>query len=110
MRFGIWHPIESAATVAPDAPGVLQTRAEGVLDYERGLSAMVFYAHSGTEENLRAYVTGRGAAALRRAAAAGARWIRFAEAAEPAPAFDELMAAFTERFGSTPLANRAKSA
>ncbi len=110
MRFGIWHPIESAAKFALETPGVLQTRAEGVLDYEQGLSAMVYYAHSGAQESLKAFVTGRGAAALRRAAAAGARWIRFAEAPAPEPAYDELIAAFSERFGSLPLANRAKSA
>ncbi len=87
---------------------MLQTRAEGVLDYERGLSAMVYYAHSG-RDNLKDFVTGRGAAALRRAAAAGARWIRFAETAAPEPAYDQLMADFSERFGSAPLANRVKS-
>ena len=49
VKFGAWFPIESAATEAPDGPGVLQIRADDLLDYPRGKSAMVLYAHSASE-------------------------------------------------------------
>ena len=31
MHFGVWYPISEASTAAPEAAGVLQTRAEGAL-------------------------------------------------------------------------------
>jgi hypothetical protein len=105
VHFGAWHPISEAGTVAPEASGVLQARAEGVMDYRAGRSAMVFYASSGHDETLRRFVSGRGARELQRAVAAGARWIRFAEAAEPGPELDRLLKGFVERFGSLPISN-----
>jgi hypothetical protein len=105
VHFGAWHPIAEARTAAPEASGVLQTRAEGVMDYRVGRSAMVFYACSADGETLRQFVSGRGARELERAVAAGARWIRFAEAPEPAGELERLLKGFTERFGSLPISN-----
>jgi len=48
MRFGPWYPLAEAGDLAPAAEGVLQLRlASGLLDYPRGKSAMVHYAHAG---------------------------------------------------------------
>src|SRR4051794_41866029 len=83
VHFGVWHPIGDAGIVAPEGSGVLQARAEGVMDYETGRSAMVFYACSPPGETLRGFVGGRGARQLRRAVAAGARRGRLAAAPPP---------------------------
>jgi len=61
VHFGVWHPIGDAGIAAPEEGGVLQARAEGVMDYETGRSAMVFYACSRPGATLRGYVGGRGA-------------------------------------------------
>jgi hypothetical protein len=105
VHFGAWHPISEASTAAPDAGGVLQMRAEGVMDYRAGRSAMVMYACAGPEETLRRFIAGRGAREVQRAVAAGARWIRFAEAADAPAELDRLLKSFHERFGSLPIAN-----
>jgi hypothetical protein len=105
VKFGAWHPIESAAAQAPDGPGVLQIRADDLVDYPRGKSAMLLYAHSASEGSLRTYLSGNGAVDLGRAATAGARWIRFAETSEPEDDFERLLDHFVERFGAPPLAN-----
>lgn len=105
VHFGAWHPISEAIAAAPDVSGVLQTRAEGAMDYRAGRSAMVLYACAPEGETLRRFVTGRGARDLQRAVAAGARWIRFAEAADAAAELERLLKTFTERFGSPPIAN-----
>jgi hypothetical protein len=105
VHFGVWHPISEASALAPESAGVLQTRAEGVMDYRAGRSAMILYACTGPDETLRRYVSGRGARDLQRAVAAGARWIRFAESANPAVELDRLLKGFVERFGSLPISN-----
>jgi len=47
VRFGPWYPLAAAGDHAPGAPGILQLRlATGLLDYPRGKSAMVHYAHA----------------------------------------------------------------
>lgn len=47
MRFGPWYPLAEAGLHAPAGEGVLQLRvAEGLLDYPRGKSAMVWYGHT----------------------------------------------------------------
>ena len=47
MRFGPWYPLAEARDLAPAADGVWQVRlASGLLDYPRGKSAMVHYAHA----------------------------------------------------------------
>jgi hypothetical protein len=109
VRFGVWHPIERAVALAPEGPGVLQTRADEVLTYPRGASAMVLYAHSASEGSLRQYLSGTGAADLGRATRAGARWIRFAETSEPEEDFERLLDHFVERFGAPPLGNGGPS-
>jgi hypothetical protein len=68
---------------------------------------MVMYACSGQEETLRVFVSGGGARRLARAVSAGARWIRFAEAPDPANELDRLLRLFVERFGSPPIGNSA---
>jgi hypothetical protein len=105
VHFGVWHPISEASTAAPEAAGVLQTRAEGVMDYRSGRSAMVLYACSDATETLRVFVAGRGARDLDRAISAGARWIRFAATPNPRPELDRLLEGFVERFGSPPISN-----
>jgi hypothetical protein len=105
VHFGAWHPISDANAAAPEVAGVLQARAEGVMDYRSGRSAMVMYACSKPDETLRLFVAGRGARQLARAVTAGARWIRFAEAAEPKQELDRLLQGFVERFGSLPISN-----
>jgi len=87
----------------------LQTRAEGVMDYRSGRSAMILYACSAADETLRGFVAGRGARELDRAISAGARWIRFAEANDPKPEMDRLLRGFVERFGSLPISNAGGS-
>ena len=105
MHFGAWHPITNASTAAPEAAGVLQTRAEGVMDYRSGRSAMILYACSRPDETLRGFVAGRGARELARAVNAGARWIRFAEANDPKLEMERLLRGFVERFGGLPISN-----
>jgi hypothetical protein len=105
VHFGAWHPITEASANAPEASGVLQTRAEGAMDYRAGRSAMVMYACAAEGETLRHFVAGRGARDIQRAVAAGARWIRFAEAANGPAELERLLKTFHERFGSLPIAN-----
>jgi hypothetical protein len=105
VQFGAWEPIDSAAATAPDAAGVLQLRSDELLEYPRGRSAMVFYAHCPSGGSLRELVTGPGAADLRRGKEAGARWIRFAETSDPEAAFERLLDHFIERFGAPPVGN-----
>ena len=99
VRFGKWHPITEAETTALEEPGVLQTRAEGAMDYRSGCSAMVLYACSEASETLRVFVAGRGARDLDRAISAGARWIRFAPTTNPRAELERLLEGFVERFG-----------
>jgi hypothetical protein len=114
VTFGAWHPFDveagSAAGAAPDVPGVLQARAQALRAYPRGKSAMVLYAASDPGESLRAFVSGRGVPRLRQGAAAGACWIRFAAAADPARALAGLLGRFADRFGSLPAANEVEDA
>jgi hypothetical protein len=47
VRFGLWYPLGEAGDHAPVSEGVLQLRlASGLIDYPRGKSAMVWYAHA----------------------------------------------------------------
>ena len=95
----------AALAAAPAAPGVLQARAEQVLPYPRGKSAMVFYGASADDEDLRGYVTGRGAGELRQAGAAGARFVRFGVTERPQPELERLLGQFVARFGAPPAGN-----
>jgi hypothetical protein len=105
VHFGVWHPISQAGSAAPEAAGVLQTRAEGVMDYRSGRSAMVLYTCCAADETLRGFLAGRGARELDRAISAGARWIRFAPTPNPRSELDRLLEGFVERFGSPPISN-----
>ncbi len=47
MRFGPWYPLADAGDHTPAAENVVQVRlAQGLLEYPRGKSAMVWYAHA----------------------------------------------------------------
>jgi hypothetical protein len=105
VRFGAWLPLERATEAAPPTPGVLQARADTLLAFPRGKSAMVLYAASADEEPLAAFVAGAGAPLLARAAQLGARWVRFAEAPRPGQEAARLLRQFDERFGAQPPAN-----
>ena len=102
MNFGSWLSLDDAPARAPDASGLMQARSEKLLAYPRGKSAMVLYARSRSDETLRAYVSGRGAAVLGRASAAGARFVRFGAAASPDVEFHRLLRQFEDRFGTVP--------
>jgi len=105
VNFGIWHELMAAPAAAPAAPGVLQARAEQPLPYPRGKSAMVFYGASVAGEDLRGYVTGRGAGELRQASDAGARFVRFGVTARPESELERLLGQFVARFGAPPTGN-----
>jgi len=105
VNFGTWYQLLEASSAAPPAPGVVQARAERPLPYPRGKSAMVFYGATGAEEDLRGYVTGRGAAELRRADDAGARFVRFGVTDRPQRELERLLGQFSARFGGPPAAN-----
>src|SRR5690348_14520238 len=101
MAFGRWYPLRDAAAHAPAAEGVLQVRlAEGLVDYPRGKSAMVHYAHA---EDVRA-------AALALAAHVGdelgrtllARHLEPGDPGEPAEIHAKVLAEFVRRFGAPP--------
>jgi hypothetical protein len=110
MRFGEWVPIDTASVSAPEGPGVLQTRADGLVAYPQGRSAMISYAHCPSGSSLRGFIIGLGASDLVRATEAGARWIRFAETSEPETDFERLLDHFVERFGAPPVANGVPAA
>jgi hypothetical protein len=45
MTFCPWYPLAQAPSHAPSGPGVLQLRVrDGLIDYPRGKSAMIYYA------------------------------------------------------------------
>jgi hypothetical protein len=98
MRFGPWYPLADARDLAPATEGVLQLRlARGLLDYPRGKSAMVHYAHA---EDVRA-------AAVAWAAAHGSDGIVCRHLIEgddrgPAALCARLMDEFVRRFGAAP--------
>jgi hypothetical protein len=105
VNFGGWLSLDDAPALAPEAPGLMQARGATLLTYPRGKSAMVLYACSRPDETLRHYVGGRGAQALGRASAIGARFVRFGAARAPAAELDRLLRHFTDRFGALPAAN-----
>lgn len=99
MRFGPWYPLAEAGDLAPAAEGVLQLRlAAGLLDYPRGKSAMVHYAHA---PDVRA-------AALAWAAVHGAggivcrHLIESDDASAPAALYARVVDDFVRRFGAPP--------
>ena len=105
VKFGVWHPFAEASNAAPDGPGLLQARADALLAYPRGKSAMVLYAGTPSQGTLRRYVREAGAPALRRANACGARWVRFGETPAPERELARLTAQFQDRFGAPPAGN-----
>lgn len=106
VNFGTWHELIHAPLVAPSTPGVLQARAQDVRSYPTGKSAMVFYGACDDSEGLRGFVTGRGAPDLDRAAAEGARFVRFGATEHPRAQLDRLLEQFLARFGALPTGNQ----
>jgi hypothetical protein len=99
VRFGPWYPLADARDLAPAAEGVWQLRlASGLLDYPRGKSAMVHYAHAADVR----------AAALGWAATHGAdgivcrHLIESDGATDPAALCAKLLDEFVRRFGAPP--------
>jgi len=99
MRFGPWYPLVEARDLAPAAEGVLQLRlASGLIDYPRGKSAMVHYAHAADVR----------AAAVAWAAAHGAdgivcrHLIEGDGATAPAALYAKVTEEFVRRFGALP--------
>jgi hypothetical protein len=80
-------------------------RAETLLGFPAGKSAMVLYLATAGDETLAACVVGRGAAGLARAAALGGRLVRFAEASSPEAEVERLLRQFVARFGALPPGN-----
>jgi hypothetical protein len=109
VKFGVWHPFAEASAAAPDGPGLLQARADALLPYPRGKSAMVLYAGTPAQDTLRHYVRDAGAPVLRRADACGARWVRFGETPSPERELARLLAHFQDRFGAPPAGNAETS-
>jgi hypothetical protein len=117
VQFSAWHKLDDAGRLAPAAPGVLQARAERLLPYPTGRSAMVFYDASRGGTSLAAWVCqgGGGQEGLGRAQRLGASLVRFgaaglrspdaAKVRSPEEELERLLASFRERFGRTPLAN-----
>ncbi len=98
-----------AINEAPNAPGVVQMRAEAIFAYQKGQSAMVHYACSAPDQTLREFMSRCGPNLLCKAEEHGARWIRFAEATKPEHELMRLLKRFEERFGSRPIGNETRS-
>jgi hypothetical protein len=76
VTFWPWYPLVRTVAEAPGRLGVLQVRAEALLSFPRGKSAMVLYTATAVDEPLVAFVAGRSATLCW-------RLVRFAEAALP---------------------------
>jgi hypothetical protein len=105
LNFGGWISLDEAPAAAPEVAGLLQARADGLLAYPRGKSAMVMYARCHPEETLRRYVADRGSGALGLASARGARWVRYGASSDPDLDYHRLLRRFVDRFGAPPVAN-----
>lgn len=105
MRFGPWYPLASAADHAPAAPGILQLRlATGLIEYPRGKSAMVHYAHS---PDVRAAALALGAVHAATAAGLVCRHlIEFPDATDLGTFYAKLRDEFVRRFGTPPAVPR----
>ncbi len=102
MRFGPWFPLARAVDLAPDGPGVLEIRAESLLPYPRGKSAMVLYDRSFEHESLRLFCAQRGSQVLKEAQDLGGTRIRFATTATPDVCGLRRLRDFVDRFGAPP--------
>ncbi|MCU1283396.1 MAG: hypothetical protein JWM53_6942 [bacterium] len=94
MTFGRWQKL--AAATVPRRRGVLQARiADGLVDYPRGKSAMVYYD---ADEDLSLALARLGAAIPPGADVL----VRFAECTDPAHELARTLSDFERRFGSRP--------
>jgi hypothetical protein len=100
VRFGPWYPLAEAADHAPIEPGILQLRlATGLLDYPKGKSAMVHYAHV---EDLRASALGL-AATHPGAVFVCRHLIEIDRATDLGTFYAKLRDEFVRRFGTPPI-------
>jgi hypothetical protein len=100
VQFGRWYPLGEAGDHTPEGEGVLQLRvAEGLVEYPRGKSAMVLYAHA---DDLRAR-----ARSLASAHAGRDLWCRHLIEVDPAISLrafcEKLREEFRRRFGASPV-------
>jgi hypothetical protein len=100
MRFCPWYSLADAAAHAPAGEGVLQIRiADGLIDYPRGKSAMVWYAHA---LDVRAAAVALGAGRDARALLCRHVEIEGGEAVDLAAFHAKVMGEFVRRFGAPP--------
>lgn len=105
MRFGPWYPLADAGDRAPAEPGVLQLRlATGLVDYPRGKSAMLWYAHG---QDLRAAATALATEHADKLENLVCRHLIEIEPGTDLATFcNKLRSDFVQRFGSVPLYER----
>jgi hypothetical protein len=100
VRFCRWYPLAAAAAHAPATEGVLQIRvATGLVDYPRGKSAMVTYAHASDVRAAAVALAQRHAGEdllCRHLEAEGG------EAIDAAAVYERLRGEFVRRFGVPP--------
>ncbi|MCX5745446.1 MAG: hypothetical protein NT062_23460 [Proteobacteria bacterium] len=100
MRFGPWYSLADAYAHAPAGENVLQLRVpQGLIDYPRGKSAMVRYAHASDARTV--------AVALAAELAPRELWCRHLIELDGEVALDAFAAKlrdeFVRRFGRTPI-------
>jgi hypothetical protein len=104
VSFGRWEPLDTAA--APPGPGLFQARrAEGLIDYPKGKSAMIHYGADDTEVGV---ALNRYRDAVPPAERAHV-WVRFAPPERhqsPSETLERSLRQFAARFGARPLANQ----
>lgn len=110
LTFGRWFPYAAEALAEmPDEPGVLQIRrAQGLVDFPRGKSAMLRYgaAESSLRRSFAELLAESGPSSMKETgdgAGVGEAWlVRWATSPVPREHYERLLRGFTERFGAPP--------
>lgn len=104
MRFCPWYTLAEARDLAPAGEGVLQLRlASGLLDYPRGKSAMVHYAHAvNVAAAIEAWAQAHGEPASARERFVCRHLIEADPATDLAHFYAKLSDEFVRRFGAPP--------
>lgn len=107
VRFGPWYPLADAGEHAPAAEGIIQVRlATGLVDYPRGKSAMLWYAHApDTRAAALALATAHATQDLAKDLVCR-HLIEIEDATDLAAFCARLMTEFVRRFGTQPLFHR----
>nr|HEX4316943.1 hypothetical protein [Kofleriaceae bacterium] len=106
MRFCPWYPLVEAGSHAPAAEGVLQLRvADGLIDYPRGKSAMVAYAHAA---DVRAAAIGLATRFADRGLLCRHLEADGGESIDAAAVHAKLLGEFERRFGAAPAPERGE--